>query len=135
NPIRGFLRRTEFREGLVSSIDLANQTVVTEHPQSHDSSTIHYDRLVLALGSVTNYRGLPGVKEHSFGLKTMADAQAIRDHVLSVLEQAALVDDPVQRACMLTFVIAGGGFSGAELCGALEDYIARALHLYPNIDP
>src|SRR6185295_4804136 len=79
-------------------------------------------------------RGLPGVKEHSFGLKTMADAQAIRDHVLSVLEQAALVDDPAQRACMLTFVIAGGGFSGAELCGALEDYIARALHLYPTID-
>ena len=134
NPIRASLKRTEFREGIVRHIDLVNKVVETEHPQSHTPSTLRYDRLVIALGSVTNYRGLPGVKEHSFGLKTMADAQAIRDHVLSVLEQAALVDDPAQRACMLTFVIAGGGFSGAELCGALQDFIERALRLYPTID-
>src|SRR5687767_801290 len=125
NPIRASLKRTEFREGLVRRIDLDRQVVETEHPQSHAPTTLHYDRLVVALGSVTNFRGLPGVKEHSFGLKTMADAQAIRDHVLSVLEQAALVDDPANRACMLTFVIAGGGFSGAELCGALQSYIER----------
>jgi NADH dehydrogenase len=135
NPIRGSLKRTEFREGIVRHIDLVNQVVETEHPQSHEPSTLIYDRLVIALGSVTNYRGLAGVKEHAFGLKTMADAQAIRDHVLSVLEQAALVDDPQQRACMLTFVIAGGGFSGAVLCGALQDFVERALRLYPTIDP
>jgi NADH dehydrogenase len=133
NPIRGFLKRTDFREGVVSAIDLANQTIETEHPQSHDTSTIHYDRLVLALGSVTNYRGLPGVKENSFGLKTMADAQAIRDHTLSILEQADLIPTSEERACLLTFLIAGGGFSGAELCGALEDFIERALRLYPNV--
>jgi NADH:ubiquinone reductase (H+-translocating) len=135
NPVRGFLKRTEFREGIVRRVDLVSKVVETEHPQSHAPSTLPYDRLVIALGSVTNFRGLPGVKEHAFGLKTMADAQAVRDHVLSVLEQAALVDDPAQRACMLTFVIAGGGFSGAELCGALQDYIERALRLYPTIDP
>lgn len=134
NPVRGFLKRTEFREGIVRRVDLAAQTVETEHPQSHQPSALMYDRLVIALGSVTNYRGLAGVREHAFGLKTMADAQAIRDHVISVLEQAALVDDPVQRACLLTFVIAGGGFSGAELCGALQDFVDRALRLYPNID-
>jgi NADH dehydrogenase len=135
NPVRGFLKRTEFREGIVRRIDLVNKVVETEHPQSHAPSALPYDRLVIALGSVTNYRGLPGVREHSFGLKTMADAQAIRDHVLSVLEQAALVEDPAGRGCMLTFVIAGGGFSGAELCGALQDFIERALRLYPTIDP
>jgi NADH dehydrogenase len=135
NPIRGSLKRTEFREAVVRHVDLVNQVVETEHPQSHEPSTLLYDRLVIALGSVTNYRGLAGVKEHAFGLKTMADAQAIRDHVLSVLEQAALVDDPDQRACMLTFVIAGGGFSGAELCGALQDFVERALRLYPTLDP
>jgi NADH dehydrogenase len=135
NPIRGSLKRTEFREGIVRRIDLVNQVVETEHPQSHEPSTLMYDRLVIALGSVTNYRGLAGVKEHAFGLKTMADAQAIRDHVLGVLEQAALIEDPAQRACMLTFVIAGGGFSGAELCGALQDFVERALRLYPTIDP
>jgi len=134
NPIRGTLKRTNFREGLVTTIDLANQVVETEHPQSHETSIMRYDRLVLALGSVTNYRGLPGVKETSFGLKTMADAQAIRDHVLSILEQAVLLDDRDERACLLTFVIAGGGFSGAELCGAIQAFIERALRLYPRLD-
>ena len=119
NPIRGFAEADRVPRGRRPPHRPANKVVETEHPQSHAPSTLHYDRLVIALGSVTNYRGLPGVKEHSFGLKTMADAQAIRDHVLSVLEQAALVRRPEQRACMLTFVIAGGGFSGAELCGAL----------------
>jgi NADH:ubiquinone reductase (H+-translocating) len=135
NPLRSYLKRTEFREGLVQRIDLQNRVVETEHPQSHHQMTIPFDRLVLALGSVTNYRGLPGVAENSFALKTMGDAQAVRDHVLSVLEQAALVENPAHRACMLTFVIGGGGFSGVELCGALDDYTDRAIRLYPTIDP
>jgi NADH dehydrogenase len=133
NPVRASLKRTEFREALVTRIDLDAQAVETEHPQSHTPTTLRYDRLVVALGSVTNYRMVPGVAEHAFGLKTMADATAIRDHVLDVLEQAALIDNPASRACLLTFVIAGGGFSGAELCGALEDYVARALRFYPTI--
>src|SRR4051795_448408 len=57
NPIRGFLKRTEFREGIIRRIDLERQVVETEHPQSHAPSTLSYDRLVIALGSVTNYRG------------------------------------------------------------------------------
>ncbi len=135
NPIRSYLKRTEFREGVIKEIDLDAKVVETEHPQSHEGSLLGYDRLVIALGAVTNYRGLPGVAENSFALKTMRDAQAVRDHVLSVLEQAALVEKPEQRACMLTFVIAGGGFSGAELCGALDDFIDEVIKLYPSIDP
>jgi NADH:ubiquinone reductase (H+-translocating) len=133
NPVRGILKRTAFREGIVRRIDLERREVETEHPQSHAPAVLGYDRLVIALGSVTNYRNLPGVAEHAFALKTMADAQAVRDHVLDVLEQASLVEDPAGRACMLTFVIAGGGFSGAELCGALEAYLRRALRFYPMI--
>jgi NADH dehydrogenase len=134
NPIRTFLERTTFREGIVHYIDLAKRRVETRHPNAHEATTLEYDRLVLALGAVTNYRNVPGVAEHAFALKTMADAQEVRDQVLAVLEQAALVDSPAERACLLTFVIAGGGFSGAELCGALEDFIDRALRFYPNID-
>ena len=134
NPIRTFLRRTRFRAGIVQRIDLENRRVETMHPQSHAPTVLPFDRLVIALGAVTNYRGVPGVAEHCFALKTMADAQEVRDQVLAVLEQAALVDSPAERACLLTFVIAGGGFSGAELCGALEDFIDRALRFYPNID-
>ncbi|MFN8523756.1 MAG: NAD(P)/FAD-dependent oxidoreductase [Chloroflexota bacterium] len=133
NPIRRFLKRTEFREGVVRGIDLQLQAVHLEHPQSHEPMSLGYDRLVVALGSVTNYRNLPGVADNAFALKTMADAQTVRDHVLSVLEQAELIEDPEERRCLLTFVIAGGGFSGAELCGAMESYIDRALRFYPSI--
>src|SRR5919197_4291240 len=133
NPIRTFLRRARFRAGIVQRIDLENRRVETMHPQSHAPTVLPFDRLVIALGAVTNYRVVPGVAEHCFALKTMADAQEVRDQVLAVLEQAALVDSPAERACLLTFVIAGGGFSGAELCGALEDFIDRALRFYPNL--
>jgi NADH dehydrogenase len=132
-PIRRRLKRTDFREGLVTRIDLENRVVHTEHPQSHEPALLGYDRLVVALGSVTNYRNVPGVADNAFALKTMADGQAVRDHVLSVLEQADLVEHRNDRACLLRFVIAGGGFSGAELCGAMEDYIKRALRFYPSI--
>ena len=57
NPIRASLKRTEFREGIVRHIDLVNRTVDTEHPQSHAPSTLRYDRLAIALGSVTKYPG------------------------------------------------------------------------------
>ena len=133
NPIRAFLKRTTFREAIVERIDLDNQRVETRHPSSHAPVSLPYDRLVIALGAVTNYRNVPGVAENALALKTMADAQQVRDHVLSVLEQAALEEEPAERACMLTFVIAGGGFSGAELTGALEDFVDRALRFYPSI--
>lgn len=134
NPLRAFFKRTRFHEGIVRRIDLERREVETEHPQSHAPVILPFDRLVIALGSVTNYRKLPGIAENAFGLKTMADAQAVRDHTLDVLEQASLVERPADRACMLTFVIAGGGFSGAELCGGLRDYLHRALRFYPTID-
>jgi NADH dehydrogenase len=134
NPVRAFLKRTRFREGVVTRIGLERQEVETKHPNAHDPTTLSYDRLVIALGAVTNYRNVPGVAEHAFALKTMADAQEVRDQVLDCLEQAALIDEPAARACLLTFVIAGGGFSGAELCGALEDFVDRALRFYPSIE-
>lgn len=133
NPIRAFLRRTEFREGTVTSMDLSQQQVEINHPEAHAVTTLSYDRLVLALGAVTNFHGVPGAEENAFALKSISDGQAIRDHVLSLLEEASQIVDPSDRACLLRIVIAGGGFSGAELCGALDDFISRALRYYPTI--
>ena len=133
NPLRAFLKRTEFRQSIVTHIDLERREVAAEHPESHMPTILTFDRLVIALGSVTNFRGLPGIAENSFGLKTLADAQAVRDKILDALEQAALIPNPAERACLLTFVIAGGGFSGVELCGTLEDYIDRTFRFYPTI--
>jgi NADH dehydrogenase len=135
NPVRAFLRRTSFREGTVQSIDLVQKHVEINHPEAHEPTTLSYDRLVLALGAVTNFHSVPGAEENAFSLKSISDGQAIRDHILSLLEEASQIADPAGRECLLRFVIAGGGFSGAELCGALDDFISRALRYYPGIRP
>src|SRR5207253_2464692 len=91
--------------------------------------------LVLAVGSVSHYLGLEGVEETAFDFKSLTDAIRIRGHVLDMLELAEREPDPAQRQVMLTFVIAGAGFAGAELAGALNDFVRGALVSYPNLAP
>ena len=100
----------------VTSIDLQRKQVYLndEGPQTG----LHYDHLVLALGSVSNYSGNTAVAENALEFKTLGDAMRIRNHVIDVFERADSELDPGCRRALLTFVVAGGGFSGAELAGA-----------------
>jgi NADH dehydrogenase len=90
---------------------------------------------VLALGAVSNYLGLDNVKAVSFDFKSLADAIAIRNHIIDVFERADREPDPETRRSLVTFVVAGGGFAGAELAGALNDFARGMLLYYPNIPP
>ncbi|MEO5951031.1 MAG: FAD-dependent oxidoreductase, partial [Chloroflexia bacterium] len=96
---------------------------------------LHYDYLVLALGAVSNYRGMEDVEANSFNFKSLLDAILIRNHVIDMFERADHESDPETRRTMLTFVIAGGGFAGAELAGGLNDFARGMLSYYPNILP
>jgi NADH:ubiquinone reductase (H+-translocating) len=87
------------------------------------------------LGSVSNYFGLPNVEKRAFNFKTLLDAIRIRNHVIEMFERADREPDPLLRAPLLTFVIAGGGFAGVELAGALNDFAHGILADYPNLDP
>ena len=82
---------------------------------------------MVALGNVTDFRGVPGLPEHALPFKTLADAVRIRNHVIEVLEQSSVVRDPEVRRTMLTFVVAGGGFSGTEVAAALNDFVRKAV--------
>jgi NADH dehydrogenase len=62
-----------------------------------------------------------------------ADAVVLRNQALAMLEMASLVEDPVIRRTMLSFVVAGGGFAGVETVGALNDFVREALRFYPNV--
>jgi len=73
---------------------------------------IGYDHLLLALGSVTNFFGIPGVAEHSLTIKTLGDAVRLRNRVLDMLESAELEDDAAKRRSLLSFVVVGAGLSG-----------------------
>lgn len=131
-PIRAFLKKAYLREGIVQRIDLANQTA---HGLllSGEPAQVPYDYLVIALGAVTNYSHATGAEEHSLGLKDLFDAVRLRNRALTMLEWANTTRDPDLRRELLTFVMAGGGFSGVEGIAALEDLVHGALHYYPDI--
>ncbi len=132
-PLRQLLRRTELYVREIEAVDLERRVVrlgAGLTPQTHELS---FDHLVLALGNVTDFRGVPGLPEHALAFKTLADAVRIRNHVIHVLEQASIVRDPEVRRTMLTFVVAGGGFSGTEIAAALGDFVRRAVRSYRSI--
>jgi len=99
------------------------------------AETVPYDHLVVAVGSVTDYKGLDGVAEFAFEFKTLQDAIQLRSHVITCFEQANRTSDAATRRSLLRFVIAGGGFAGAELAGALNDFVHELISYYPRIPP
>lgn len=135
SPLRALLRRVNVHNSQVRSIDLEKRVVVTWHCEMCGSRELEFDHLVLALGSVTHFHGLPGASEHGHPLKTLSDAMALRNHILDVFEHADMEEDPAIRADMLTFVVAGGGFAGTETVAELHDFADTARQFYPNIKP
>lgn len=135
NPIRRMLRRTRLYVREIDSIDLAAQSVTLTPGFRPRPDVLHYDHLVLALGNVTDFRGIPGLPEHALPFKTLADAVCLRNHLLHALEEASIETDPEVRASLLTFVIAGGGFSGVEVAAEMNDFLRRIASEYRQIDP
>jgi NADH dehydrogenase len=118
-----------FREGVIERIDLDQQHVVV------DGEQLGYDRLVIALGSVTNYFGNASIERSAASLKTLADAVAVRNRLVEAFERADVTRDVAVRQALLTFVIVGGGATGIELVGSLQTLIQNGLlPVYPSID-
>lgn len=136
-PLRTSLRRTQVVRGKTTRIDLENRRVaVAIDPRKHgasDTQEIRFDHLVLALGSVSNYFGNGNIKRFAFDFKSLLDAIRIRNHVIDMFERADREPDAAKRRESLTFVIAGGGFAGVELAGALNDFARGMLADYPNL--
>ena len=92
-----------------------------------------YDHLILACGMVVNMGVLPGAAAHSFPLKTLGDALALRNHVIGQLERAEVEPDQERRRHLVSFVVLGGGFSGVEVAGEIFDLLADALPFYRSL--
>ena len=119
----------------VEGIDL-DAKQVTVMGGDGDLHRLNYDSLVIALGGETATFGIRGITEYAVGMKTLADAFALRNRIIEVLERADLEEDPAERAAELTFVVGGAGFSGVETAGEIEDFIRRVRRrFYPKIRP
>ena len=135
NPIRKMLRRTNFFDGEVRAIDLAGKRVeVTHGIEISHSHELDYDHLVLALGSVTNFYGIPGLEERALTMKSLADAVYLRNRLIEHLEEADFECCPAMRRPLLTFVVAGGGFAGVETVAAINDFLRDALPFYSHLE-
>ena len=130
SPIRRLCPRTNLIMREVEDIDLKRQ-IVTISPGFHPRQLqLQYDHLVIALGSVTNFYGMPGMMENAMPFRTLADAMVLRNHLIHVLEEADVEENPELRRRLLTFVIGGGGFSGVEVMAELNDFVRSVKRNY-----
>lgn len=133
--IRRLCPRTNLLTREVEAIDLDNKVITTSPGFWPQPRRIEYDYLVLALGTVMNFAGMPGLQEHGLPLKTMGDALFLRNRILHLLEEANIEEDLDRRQTLLTFVVAGGGFSGVSATGEINGYVRQAAKSYRRINP
>jgi NADH dehydrogenase len=131
-PIRAPLRRTVLVLGHVVAVDFQERTITIRYPNAVPG-TMRWDRLVLAPGAVTRTFDIPGLADHALGLKTLAEAVYLRDHVLRRFEYADACDDPLTRQAECTFVIIGAGYTGTELAAQMARFTHRAIIRYPRL--
>ncbi|MBP2587114.1 NADH dehydrogenase [Streptomyces sp. PvR006] len=94
-----------------------------------------YDYLVVAPGSVTRTFDIPGLTEHGRGMKSLAEAAHLRDHVIAQLDLAdAAPAGSAERASRLGFVVVGGGYAGTETAASLQRLTTNAIGRYPRLD-
>src|SRR5262245_35689104 len=128
-PIREILgaqRNTTVVMGEVVGVDKEKKIVFVNSPD-RDRAEVHYDYLILATGATHSYFGHQEFAQYAPGLKSLADAEAIRNKILRAFEQAEAEEDPLVHRDLLTFVLVGAGAAGVEIAGALAGLVRHSL--------
>jgi NADH dehydrogenase len=133
SPLRALLRRSTIFIGDITAIDTVNRRVEVNHGLDLHPHALPYDHLVIALGSVTNFYGLPGLETHAMTMKTLGDAIHLRNQVIAALEEGD-GECTLPGSGLLTFVVAGGGFAGVETIAGLNDLVREGLRFYPHLN-
>ena len=129
-PIRQALRRVAFFQAETTAVDFDARTVTTVYGLERRTRTIQFDYLLIAAGSQTRFP--LGLRQHAHGMKTIHDALVLRNWLIGLLERAEVEEDPERRRALLTIVVAGGGFSGVETVGAINDFLHDIARHYPR---
>jgi NADH:ubiquinone reductase (H+-translocating) len=131
-PIRKVIQEYKnfyFRLTNVEEIDTKNQKIIAEIGE------LHYDYLVIATGSKTNFFGNKEIERNAMQMKSIPQSLNIRSLILENFEQAVLTKDVVEQKALINFVLVGGGPTGVELAGALAEMRKAILQKdYPDLD-
>jgi NADH dehydrogenase len=138
SPIRGLLRKQRNTMVLLGEVTAVNkeQHFVVASSADRADVPIQYDYLILATGVTHSYFGHNEFERFAPGLKTLADAVAVRNRILQAFEQAEAEEDPRRHRDLLTFVLVGAGPTGVEMAGALAVLVQTTLRSeFRRIDP
>lgn len=130
---RRHLKKSTVITAKITEINHSRKTA-TVTPAVGDSWDIEYDIIVITAGSVSRTFPIPGVADEAIGLKTIEEAVAIRDRIMTNFDKAAGLPPGPERQRLLTFVVVGGGFAGIEVFGEMRSLASALLKFYPQID-
>ena len=134
NPLRRILRHVNVIEADVQDVDPGARKVRCVHGLDRGELEFEFDHLLLAMGSETNFFDNAGIRDWAVTMRNLSDAALLRNRMVAFLEEATLEPDAATRRQWLTFVIAGGGFAGAETAGAVNDFVRETAKFYPRLD-
>lgn len=132
-PIRRMAPQAHLYTRDLESIDLREKTVTLSPGARPTPLTLSYEHLVIAMGTRLDHSRIPGMKEHASPFKYLGDALYLRNQLVNALEEAETEPDPLMRRRLLTFVVAGGGFSGVECIAEMNDFLREAVRPYHQI--
>lgn len=131
-PLRQLLKGVQCRTEDVTNVDVEAKKLIFEAYDGQMRS-MSFDHLVLTCGNSVNLSLVPGMDEHAFPLKTIGDALTLQSHIMEQLEKAEVCEDPERKRWYLTFVVVGGGFSGVEVAGEINDLVRSSTQFFETI--
>jgi len=131
-PLRQLLRGVKCRTEDVLSIDITENKVEYEGYDGKRRS-MDYEHVVISCGTTSNLALVPGMDDHAFALKTVGDALALQAHIMEMLEKAEVCEDELMKRYYLSFIVVGGGFSGAEVAGEINDLVRKSRKFFSTI--
>ena len=132
-PIRNFCKRARFYQAKVTDIDLDKKFVLIN--TENNKTKLNYDYLIIAAGTKTSFFGNKNLEKYSITIKSLQDANVIRNQIIQQLELSDQ-QEMSKQSQLLSFVVVGGGFSGVETAGEINEFIRESAEkYYRNIGP
>lgn len=127
-PIRGSHRQLKYVQALCTSLDVKRKIVRCKSVLDASRFDLTFDKLVIAVGMVSNTFGVSGVEKYALYLKDLTDARAIRQRIIDCFERAAQPSTSMaERKRLLHFVVVGGGPTGIEFAAEMHDFLTEDL--------